>query len=120
MNKVRSRKWLTRAAGMSAALLVALGGAAAAAPAAQATVWWEEPPTCENNFWYMPSSGEQLGFYTKAGEYTRTLSYGGGTEIQYIWVWEVQEPFFPYGMVTVGRAEKHCGSDWIPDNGTIA
>lgn len=79
---------------------------------AQAVIWWPAPPKCVNSIWV--KDGNRLGLYSKAGEYTQRRYYGGGTEIRYIWVWGVEILMYPYGMVHAGRAERHCGTRWVP------
>lgn len=80
---------------------------------AEAIIWWPAPPKCVED--YTSTKDNRIAYYTKAYEYTKKISYGGGTEIRYIWVWEVQIPIYPYGLVSAGRAERHCGTRWIPD-----
>jgi hypothetical protein len=55
-----------------------------------------------------------MGLYTFAYEYSQDVAYSGGVERQYIYVYEVTTPIYPYGMVTAGRAEKLCGADFYP------
>lgn len=83
------------------------------APAeASAANTWPTPPRCVASQWV--NAGGKLGLYSKAGEYTQKRFYGGGTEIRYIWVFYVEVPIYPYGMVSAGRAERHCGTRWVP------
>jgi hypothetical protein len=95
-----------------ASLVAGLALAVAVAGPAQAAIVWPSPPKCSNAMWVW--TGKQLGFYQKAYEYTQRRVYGGGMEIRYIWVWEVSIPAIRYGLLTAGRATRHCGTRWIP------
>jgi hypothetical protein len=48
------------------------------------------------------------------GERKEVIQYGGGTEVRYIWQWEVSVPNSKYGWLSAGYAEKLCGADWYP------
>jgi hypothetical protein len=94
-----------------AVLLAGLVLAVAVASPAQAAIIWPSPPQCSDAMWHW--TGQQLGYYQKAYEYTERRVYGGGMEVRYIWVWEVSIPTIR-GMVIAGSASRHCGTDWVP------
>jgi hypothetical protein len=108
-------------AGLLAALVLAVAGMAPsstvgragpfAPSAATAAIGWPAPPRCVNSQWVF--TGRQIGLYSKAGEYVQRRFYGGGTELRYIWVFYVEVPS-TRGMLPGGRAERHCGTRWVP------
>ncbi len=79
---------------------------------AQAALRWPTPPRCVDSQWVRDQG--RLGLYSKASEYVKRRTYGGGTELRYIWVFYVEVPMYPFGMVPGGRAERHCGTRWVP------
>lgn len=98
--------------------LAALGGSqVATADPAGAIIWWDAPPTCFTGAEWHRSNGDDgrwvLGLYEHVGQREERHYYGPGYEIRYIWVYEVQYPFYLEGLVTVGRAEKLCGAEYV-------
>lgn len=79
---------------------------------ADAAAIYPTPPECTESQFHMVD--EALILYAKEWEYTRRYSYGGGVETRYIWVFHVYAPHAYRGWITVGTAERHCGSEWAP------
>jgi hypothetical protein len=79
---------------------------------------WEAPPRCVTTQWHR--DGKALGLYQKVDEYKKTRVTDTGTEVDTIWIFFVDVVHYPQGLLTVGRAEKTCRTEWFPDYSDIA
>lgn len=88
------------------------GGVALAAPAY--AIWWQpEPPYCHtDNRWHWVGEGRDRMplYYGFAWSYWTESQSSRGVIHRQRYVYDVQNVMYPYGMITVGRAEKECAS----------
>ena len=96
---------------VGAATLVMLVALVLAAPAS-AQSGWPAPPECKEAIQWLADG--RPAFYIKYGEHREYFSYGGGTEVRYVWDYEVNVPHAYEGWLPAGTAEKVCGADFYP------
>lgn len=96
--------------------VVALLGVGLQVPAPAATahkIWWApNPPSCHtDNRWIGVTSNGRYSMYRYdyAFRYTTRSASSQGIVYYTHYVYDVQNVFYPAGMVTVGRADKICG-----------
>jgi hypothetical protein len=97
-----------------ALLLVAVVGIMLIRPAL-AVVWFPTPPSCHRDARWLQWKPGAWALYEFAYEYRGRRLYGpcqirGQYPYERVYVYNVQNVFYPYGLVTVGRAEKVCGT----------
>ncbi len=112
------RQGRVRIAGATLALVAAAGMSTALAQPAQAAGNWPEPATCDEQVLVM-DDGFRAAKGTKAYEYRQIRAYGGGYEIKYVWVWEMEVFHATMGLLPAGFAEKVCGGEWKPGSSNI-
>jgi len=81
--------------------------------AAPAAVWYPAPPTCHTDSRWIQWKPGYWAYYEFAYEYRRQIygpCVGGRGLYQRVFVYHVQYLFYPYGLVSTGRAEKVCGT----------
>jgi hypothetical protein len=91
--------------------LSAIGAGAALAAPAQAIWWAPTPPSCHTDSrWINVGSSKkmQVYLYAYAFKYTTKRSSSRGVAHTTYYVYDVQNVFYPVGLVTVGRAERLC------------
>ena len=70
------------------------------------------PPTCHTGGkWHEVRSGSRMMpvYYSYAYRYTTKAYSSRGIAYTTHYVYDVQNVMYPYGMVTIGRADKICG-----------
>ncbi len=99
---------------LAVATLIAatIGIIGVAAPAS--AIWWvKAPPTCHNDSRWISfkQDGRQYVLaYNYAFRHTTRSASSQGVVYRTYYTYDVQNVMYPYGLVTVGRAQKLCGT----------
>lgn len=92
--------------------VVLMGIMVASLHLAFATIWFPAPPSCHRGGSWIQWKPYNWAYYGYAYQYRKRVAgppYNGVYPTRLYYVYDVQNLFYPYGMVTIGRAERDCG-----------